>query len=110
MLHPTLRRIIYTLTVLAWLVVIFAAFPVGDSIVTPNQRALAVLVAAIGSMKWLYRRMSSAPVDELYRHAKDAGRAEVLAESDPNVVSLAEHRDLRAVGGGVKLEGQPGQE
>lgn len=110
MLHPTLRRTIYTLTVLGWLVVTFAAFPLGDQHITENQRALASLCAALGSMTWLYRRMTAAPVDLLYRHAKDAGREEALVELDPNVVHIDDLRDLRATGGGVRFEGSPGQE
>ena len=99
MLPRYVRRIIYTLTLLAWLVVIYAATPHARWL-TDDQRALAVLVAALGSLKWLIRRML-APAHELFCAGKIVGRAEALAEiDDEDVVRLDEHRALRVVTGG----------
>ena len=93
-----LRRTIYTLTIMGWLVVVLAATPFGTA-VTDDQRALAVLVAAVGSLKWLARRMLL-PAHELFTVGKLIGRAEAIAEQDSDVVRLDERRTLRAVGGG----------
>lgn len=90
MLPRYLRRTIYTLTVIAWLVVLFAALPHARW-VTDDQRALAVLVAALGSLKWLIRRML-APAHELFCAGKIVGRAEALAEQDGTVVRLDDRR------------------
>lgn len=97
MLPPYVRRTIYTLTVIAWLFVLLAATP-HTRWLTDDQRALAVLVAALGSLKWLIRRML-APAHELFCAGKIVGRAEALAELDPDVVRLDDRRALRVVTG-----------
>lgn len=100
-----LRRTIYTLTILGWLVVVVAATPYGDWVDFDLGR-LAVLTAVIGSLKWLVRRMH-APAHELFVAGKMAGRAEALAERDPDVVRLDDRRALRLVFGERSAAGQP---
>lgn len=98
MLPRYVRRIIYTLTLLAWLAVIVAAIPHARWM-TDDQRALAVLVAALGSLKWLIRRML-APAHELFCAGKMVGRLETRAELDDSVARLDDRRALRVVTGG----------
>lgn len=97
LLPARVRHCIYVLTGIAWIVVILAATPLGDE-VSQDQRSLAVLVAAVGSVKIIVRRIL-APAHELFSAGKIVGRAEALAELDPDVVSLDERRTLRVVTG-----------
>jgi hypothetical protein len=95
LLPARIRHIVYALTAAGWLVVILAACPLGDWI-TQDQRSLAVLVAAVGSVKIIVRRIL-APAHELFAAGKIIGRAEALAELDTDVVRLDERRALRVV-------------
>lgn len=93
---PTyIRRTIYTLTILGWLVVIVAATPFGDWL-DRDQASLGLLVAGVGSLKWLIRRIQTPP-HELFAAGKMVGRADALAERDPDVISLDDRREGRAL-------------
>lgn len=98
LLPPRVRHIIYALTLAAWLVVIAAATPFGDAL-DHDVHALATLVAAVGSLKIIVRRIL-APAHELFHAGKLIGRAEALAELDDDVVRLDERRALRVVESG----------
>jgi hypothetical protein len=96
MLPTWLRRTIYSLTITAWLVLAAAATPAGSA-VTPPQCLLAVLIAGVGTIKFLVRRML-APANELFYAGKAAGRLEVEKErAGGNVFRLEERRAIRAV-------------
>lgn len=90
-----LRRAVYTIAIIGWLVVIADATPL-DPFISENTRALAVLAAAVGSIKYLMRRMY-APAHDLFAAGKLAGRAEALAEQHADIVRLDDRRPLRAV-------------
>lgn len=90
------RRTIYSLTILGWVVVVVAATPFGGWIDIDLAR-LGLLTAGVGSLKWLIRRVSI-PAHEMFAAGKLCGRADTLAEQQTDVVvRLDERRALRMV-------------
>lgn len=88
-----LRWAIYALTMLGWVVLTSRALVPGvDHLVTDEQSRLALLVASVGTLKWLVRRMMH-PAHELFLAGKMVGRAEALAETDESVIRLDERRE-----------------
>lgn len=90
------RCALYSLLVAAWLVVIADAIPATTQVFDDSQRALAVLVAAIGTLQVSLRRIL-APAHELFAAGVRVGHARALAERDTDVVRLDERRALRVV-------------
>lgn len=98
---------IRSITILGWLVTIFAAIPIGPA-VPPDVSRLAIGVAIVGSFKYLMGKAAK-PAHEVYLAGKEMGRRELLLEQADveHVVSLDDRRRVRdaskgerAVGGG----------
>jgi hypothetical protein len=91
------RWSIYVLTIAAWVAITLRAFVPGvDHFVTDEQSRLALLVACVGSLKWIARRMMH-PAHELVTIGKLLGRAEMQRELEAeNVTQL--RPALRVVG------------
>lgn len=93
---PKIVRTLVTVAVaLAWAVMLLDVTP-ASQLVNDAMGRLALLVAGVGSMGWVFRRLMC-PAHELYLAGKIVGRAEVQAERDANVTNLEERRALRAV-------------